>query len=235
METVLFDWPLVTPLAASALLVWSFTEQRAPGSGSRWHDPAFLLPLLWPMYLVHQFEEHGYDVHGNRFAFLGSMCHSLGFDSVSHCPADEPFIFAVNVIACPVAFLLPYVFRHTRPLLAAIPWGVPLINAWAHLATAAREGAYNPGLLTSVSLFLPLTFWVLRVLVQRKVIKPAHITWVAGSGVALHVVLIGSVQLRAHGWVNSAGLFVINAFNGLVPLFIGWWPSRRRATDVKAR
>ena len=64
MDTVLLGWPLITPLLALTLLAWLFREPRAPGSGSRWHDPAFLLPLVWPMYLLHQFEAHGYDAHG---------------------------------------------------------------------------------------------------------------------------------------------------------------------------
>lgn len=229
VDTVLHDWPLVTPLVALALLAWSFLERRPPDRGARWSDPLFLLPLVWPMYLLHQFEEHGFDVHGVRYAFLGSLCHTLGFD-VARCPADEAFIFAVNVIACPLAFVLPYVFRRTRPLLALVPWGVPFVNAVSHLVTALREGALNPGVVTSVVLFLPLTLWVFRVSVQRGVARRGHLALVVLSGVALHAVLLGSMRLAVQGLVGSTGLFVINAVNGLVPLAIGWLPSRRSAT-----
>lgn len=91
---MLHDWPLVTPLVAMTLLAWSLLEKRREGAGSRWRDPAFLVTLLWPMYLVHQFEEHGFDAHGHRYAFLGSMCRTLGFSSVDGCPADERFMLA---------------------------------------------------------------------------------------------------------------------------------------------
>ena len=226
METVLMDWPLVTPVLAAALLAWSLLERRAPDAGPRLRDPTFLLPLVWPMYLLHQFEEHGFDAHGERYAFLGSLCHGLGYAGVDGCPADEAFIFAVNVIACPLAFLLPYAFRRTRPLLAAVSWGVPLVNAVAHIANAAREGQYNPGVVTSVLLFLPLSLWLLRVLLVRRLLRPVDVGVVVGSGVALHAILLGSVQLRAHDVIGSAGLFIVNALNGFVPLAVGWWPSR---------
>ncbi|MBL8936787.1 MAG: HXXEE domain-containing protein [Archangium sp.] len=226
MDTVLHDWPLAAPLVAMGLLAWSLLERRPEGAVSRWRDPVFLLPLLLPMYLIHQFEEHGYDVHGQRYAFLASMCRTLGFDRVSGCPADEPFIFAVNVIACPLAFVLPYRFRRTRPLLALMPWGVPLVNALSHLVAAVHDQSLNPGVVTSVLLFLPLGGWVVRVCLRTGNVRPRHLVLVIGSGVLLHVVLMGSVQLRAHGLIDGAGLFLINALNGFVPLALGWWPSR---------
>lgn len=227
MQFLLHDWALATPLVSVALLAWSFLERRPEGAGPRWRDPAFLLPLVLPMYLIHQFEEHGYDVHGQRYAFLGAMCHTLGFDTVAGCPADEPFIFAVNVIACPLAFVLPYRFRRTRPLLALMPWGVPLVNAVSHLVAALHDQRSNPGVVTSVLLFLPLGGWVVRACLRAGVVRPRQLALVIGSGVLLHVVLMGSVQLRAHGVIDGTGLFVINALNGLVPLALGWWPSRR--------
>lgn len=229
MDALLLDWPWVGLVLALLLLGWSVREARAPEDGPRWSDPVFLLPLLWPMYLVHQFEEHGVDFHGEHYAFLAAMCRTVGHAEVAGCPADEAFIFAVNVIACPLAFVLPYAFRRTRPLLAAIPWGVPLVNAVSHVAAAVREGAYNPGLVTSLLLFVPLTLWVLRALVRRGVIRVAQVGWVVGTGVLIHVVLLGSVQLRARGWLGPTGLFVVNALNGLVPLALGFWPSRPSA------
>lgn len=233
MERLLLDWPLATPLLAMGLLAWSLREQRPGAVGSRWRDPVFLLPLLWPMYLLHQFEEHGFDVHGQRYGFLASMCHSLGFEAVDGCPADPPFIFAVNVIACPVAFLLPYRFRRSRPLLAIVPWGVPLVNAVSHLGAAALDHSLNPGVVTSVLLFLPLGAWVVRACLRAGVLQPRQLGFVIGSGGVVHAVLMGSVHLRAHGWIDGAGLFVINAVNGLVPLAIGWWPSRPHLTPPR--
>ena len=235
MELVLHDWPLVAPLLAAVLLAWSFTERRVDAGRSRWEDPVFLLPLVWPMYLLHQFEEHGFDFHGQRYAFLGAMCHTLGFETGPACPADEPFIFAVNVIACPLAFVLPYLFRRTRPLLAAMAWGVPLVNAVSHVAAAMHERSLNPGVVTSVLLFLPLGVWVMRASVRAGVLRAGQLALVLGSGVVLHVVLIGSVQLRAHGVFDATGLFIVNALNGLVPLALGWWPSRRAAGSPAPR
>ena len=87
-------------LALAVLLVAQVLRERRPeGAGSRWNDPAFVLRLLWPMYLVHQFEEHGIDLLGRHYSFLGELCRTLGHAAdPSHCPADPAFIFAVRLL-----------------------------------------------------------------------------------------------------------------------------------------
>src|SRR5215470_14326988 len=91
-------------------------------------DPAWVLGWVWPMYLLHMFEEHGIDLLGRRYAFLASLCELIGFPAVSDCPATPAFVFAVNVIACQLAFGLAFFLRRTRPLVAACAWGIPLVN-----------------------------------------------------------------------------------------------------------
>src|SRR5262249_3482637 len=160
------DWPYLGLGAAVALIAWLATERRAEGAGPRWRDPASVLPLLWPMYLVHQFEEHGIDLLGRHYAFLGDLCTTLGHaGALAACPADEAFIFAVNVGGCVIVFVMAIVFRRRNPLIAACAWGVPLVNAVAHVGASVRTGAYNPGLLTSLLLFFPLCGWMLHVVV----------------------------------------------------------------------
>jgi hypothetical protein len=179
------------------------------------------------MYLLHQFEEHGVDALGRPYAFQAAICQSLGFGAVQGCPADAAFIFAVNVIACPAAFVLPYVFRRTRPLLAAMGWGVPLVNAVAHVGAALKDGAYNPGLVTSVLLFVPLGLWTVGVLVRRGEVMARDLWLVGLLGALVHAVLLGSLQLRIHGVLDATGLFLVNALNGPVVVALGWWLSGR--------
>jgi hypothetical protein len=62
-----------------------------------YRDPASVLALLWPMYLVHQFEEHGVDVLGRPYAFLAELCSGLGHHDLLNCPADAAVLFPVNV------------------------------------------------------------------------------------------------------------------------------------------
>jgi hypothetical protein len=77
MDTILMGWPYVG-LGLTLLLLVGLTLSRRPGALPRWQDPAWVLPLLWPMYLLHQFEEHGIDLLGRHYAFLGALCGVLG-------------------------------------------------------------------------------------------------------------------------------------------------------------
>ena len=54
---------------------------------------------------------------------------------------------------------------------------------------------------------------------------------VAASGVALHVVLMGSVLLRARGVLPHAALLFVNAVNGLWPFAFGWAGAKRTAPE----
>jgi hypothetical protein len=172
------------------------------------------------MYLLHQFEEHGIDLHGNHYAFLGGLCSVLGFPTGKDCPADPGFIFAVNVLGCWLAFALPFVYAVRRPLIAACAWGIPLVNALTHIGSAVAHRAYNPGVLTSVTLFIPLSLWMLRTLLVAGVLKRADIFRIIAAGAVTHAVLLGSLLLRMRALPYSLFL-AINALNGLWPLWIG--------------
>lgn len=221
MDFIFYSWPWGGLGLAAPLLVWLLREPRPAGAPPRWRDPAFLLALLWPMYLLHQFEEHGVDLLGQRYAFLAALCRTLGHVDLASCPADAPFIFSVNVIGCPLGFMLPLWFRRTRPLVAAFGWSIPLTNAFTHIGGAIATRAYNPGLLTSLVLFLPLGFWLVRTMLRAGQLLPAQVPLLFVAGGLVHAVLVGSLLAREHGVIGHGSLLLINALNGLVPLAVG--------------
>jgi hypothetical protein len=230
MDLVLYGWPWLA-LALAPLLVLALVFERRPaGAPPLLRDPAFVLPLLWPMYLVHQFEEHGVDVFGRRFAFLGGLCATLGHHELAQCPATPAFIFSVNAVGCQLTFLLPWILRRRAPLVAAFAWGVPLVNGVVHLATMARAGAYNPGALTSALLFVPMGAWMLVTSTRAGVIQRRDVPLIFATGVLVHAVLIGSLVLRERGALPYDALLVVQALNGLVPLAIGALVSRMRTS-----
>lgn len=224
MDEVLHGWPWLALVAAVALtaVLW-----RRSGPG-RWTDPVFALGLLWPMYLVHQFEEHGVDLLGRRFSFLAELCQVLGHADTTSCPADPAFIFAVNVVGCQLAFGLSFAARATRPLVAAFGWSIPMVNAFAHLGPAIGHGRYNPGLFTAVALFVPLSVVMVRSMLRAGLMTRGQVVLVIVAGVALHVVLIGSLGLAERGAIDRAALLVINGANGALPLVVGALVGRRR-------
>jgi hypothetical protein len=221
MLTVLLGWPYVGLVLFGVLAGWLAIEPRRPGAPARWQDPAWVLPLLWPMYLVHQFEEHGIDLLGRHYSFLESLCQTLGYVSKVGCPADPAFIFAVNAVGCQLAFACAWIFRRRNPLIAACAWGFAIVNAVAHIGPAIAHLAYNPGLLTSVLLFVPLSALMLRTVVRTGAIERRQVVRIIATGVVVHAVLLVSLKLREKGMISHDVLLVGNALNGLWPMVLG--------------
>jgi hypothetical protein len=231
MDTILFGWPYLGIAVAPLLVLWLAFERRLAAAGPRLDDPTFVLPLLGPMYLLHQFEEHGIDLLGRHYAFLGELCATLGHaGDPAGCPGDPAFIFTVNAVGCQISFALAFLFRRKNPLVAACAWGIPLVNAVTHVAGAVAHRAYNPGVLTSVLLFAPLCAWMLRTVIRAGAIERRQVPRIVAAGVALHVVLVGSLLLREHGFISHGALLVVNALNGLVPVLFGVLGVKRAAS-----
>jgi Protein of unknown function with HXXEE motif len=234
VKTILFGWPYLGLAVAPLFVLLLAFERRPAANASRWNDPLFVLPLLWPMYLVHQFEEHGVDLLGRHYAFLSDLCATLGHaGNPTGCPADAPFIFAVNAVGCQIAFALPFFFRRKNPLVAACAWGIPLVNGVTHVVATLVRGVYNPGVLTSVLLFAPLCAWMLRTVIRAGAIERRQVPRIVAAGVAVHVVLMGSLLLREHGVLSHGALLFINAANGLVPVMFGTLGVKQAAAPAK--
>lgn len=218
MHPLLYDWPWAGLILAAVLAVLLLGELRTVSR----RDPRWVLGWLWPMYLLHQFEEHGIDLLGRRYAFLASLCATLGYPVPSSCPATPEFIFSVNVLACQIAFGLAFFLRRTRPLVAACAWGLPLVNAVAHVLMALADGRYNPGLLTALVLFVPGCAWMLVRVVGSGLLPPSSVRRIVATGVITHLVLIGSIELRARGLLSTEVFLAVNAANGFWALLLGW-------------
>lgn len=114
-------------------------------------DVALPLFLALPVYILHQYEEHDDD----RFrAYLASL-FPPGAAGLS-----KTEIWVINIVL--VWFLLLAVFYLERSLPG---WGLIAAyllasNALFHILPALIRKAYNPGLGTTVALFLPLAVWL---------------------------------------------------------------------------
>lgn len=84
--SLLQDWPFVALLAATPLLIELCKPSNHPLSvdtkrQSRWSsllkDQTWWMRAALPMYLLHEFEEHGYDFLGRRYAFQPYFCKNL--------------------------------------------------------------------------------------------------------------------------------------------------------------
>jgi hypothetical protein len=232
---LLLDWPFVGLGAAVVLLALNGYWPRLDRSLPRWRDPLWLVWLGLPMYMLHMFEEHGYDLLGERYHFRVFMCTTLGFASrLDQCPADEWFIFMVNVVAVWGANLLAFRRSPSQFYVAACTYGIPLVNGFAHLVPGILSGHYNPGVLTSALFFEPVSWWVLYQFVKQGVLPARLVPMVVISGVLLHAVMLISLQAMIHELIGHGLLLFIQAMLGWVPFAVGTtaWKLSRPAVAV---
>ena len=109
--------------------------------------PLLLASALLPLYMIHQYEEHA---HGRFVAFFNATV-GQGLPVLTVVS-----VFWINILLVWLLFLVSlYLARFVDPGLALIPVYTVIINALIHVATAAALRRYNPGLYTSLLLFLP--------------------------------------------------------------------------------
>lgn len=224
METVLRGWPWLGLAIAVPMLVVMLVRPRAGQPWrARFEDPAWLLWLPLPIYMLHQFEEHGIDALGRAYAFRGVLCTTIGWTGpLEDCPATEWFVFGVNPGTVWIAGLAAGIYGPKRAMVGAAALGIPAINAVAHVVPAIRTHTYNPGLLTALVLFVPLCAWSYRALVRAGSITRARVALGIFSGWLLHAVLLGSLWLSIHGMIGEALLVAIQFANGFLPVAAGY-------------
>lgn len=189
---------------------------RGTAGRSRWRDLPWLSWLGVATYLLHNFEEYGIDLRGQAHAFPAAFCAMFGFAAPA-CPVPDVVFTAVNVPMFWLAAPLAAGLSRRYPLTGLAIYGVIAVNLVAHVGEGLAKGlfggsVYNPGELTAMLLFLPLALWTL--VFSRSLTRPVFV-WVIASGVAVHLILIGSMQLLVTGVLHDPapviGIQLLNA------------------------
>jgi hypothetical protein len=176
-----WQWPAATLFAAYAMLLATPVWLHVAGVA------VMLVFLQLPLYMVHQFEEH----NGDRFRIYMNR-------NVVHCEAltreGTFWINAIGVWGLEIVMLYLAVFVDMRFALAA--FYLPVVNALTHIREAVARREYNPGLWTSLVLFLPIGGWGL-----YEASAASGATWVdqamgAGIAIAVHLAIIAYVVMR---------------------------------------
>ena len=161
---------------------------------------AFLVYLQLPVYMLHQYEEHA------RGAFKEAANRMRGDGREVFTDAN---ILGINLVLVWVTFLiLLYAARYVDPALGLVPpYGV-LLNGLLHLGTALRQRRPNPGLRTSVLLFLPVGGGAIYGLGRLGQVSPgAHLLGLGGA-IVLHLivgVVVGRTGRRSAAAGTAAG------------------------------
>jgi hypothetical protein len=209
-------WPWIGLGAAGLLLPLLMTNAlRSDRAVSRWRDMAWLTWAAVFAYLLHQFEEHGIDARGSAYAFHGFLCGEIGFDART-CPVPISFVTAVNVSAVWIAGPLSALLAARWPVIGLSFFAIPATNLFAHAVPALSAQSYNPGLLTALALFLPLSLLAFAAAITRYHLGVRAVLATLFAGAVLHAILMGSLLSFVNERLDLDTLLLLQVVNPLL-------------------
>ncbi|MDA3940219.1 MAG: HXXEE domain-containing protein [Spirochaetia bacterium] len=156
----------------------------------------FLILLQTPLYMIHETEE--YIFPGGFGKFFNVNIFKLDTEDK---PIDQNFIFYVNIVL--IWILLP-----AFGLLATINYQyglwIPYFSLFAgvaHIALGIKAGKlYNPGLIVSLGLNIPVSIWSISYLTNNQIIHNAILNphLAIGLGVNLVLPIVGTIMYKKH-------------------------------------
>ncbi|MEM1050914.1 MAG: HXXEE domain-containing protein [Pseudomonadota bacterium] len=187
-DFLVVHWMKIGTFMAPFLLFVVFALKQDTMSKS---DPQLLSLLMLVAYIAHQFEEHWIDLTGEAYAFSPYVNALL--QSASGAPETTVILspLAILVINTSLVWLVGFIAVLLSPhrffpylCMAAII----LVNAVSHILAAILTFSYNPGVATSLLVFLPMAWCAFCSVPQASPgVKFASIAW----AVFAHIVMIG--------------------------------------------
>ena len=102
-------------------------------------------------------------------------------------------------------------------------YSVISINALVHIAAVfATRQPYNPGLLTALALFVPLTVWVGYACFGKDRLSYKAMALLVVWGVLLHVFLVGPLFMFINGLMSTPTLVATQIVNAGLLLLATW-------------
>ncbi len=215
-------WMKIGTYAIPFLLIGAFSFYRIE-EGYIGNNLKFLSFIFLIAYIIHQFEEHWIDVMGNYYAFYtynnNLILSVLNAPNDIVKPLSKESVFMINtslvwLVGSIAIWRSP---KHVFPLLAMA--SITVVNGVVHTLAGIITLSYNPGLLTSVLIFIPLYFYLLRRLKQQ--VKVPSIQLLIGIIWALlgHVIMvIGLILANYYNLFPELLYFVILVIWSLVPI-----------------
>ncbi len=155
----------------------------------------FLIWLHFPAYLIHQCEEY---VFPGGFKHAFSMTVGKMFSHNSEACLSDSEICIINVVIVWFGHLVCCLFaQHCALSIGVLLPVFALFNALLHIIITIRMKYYNPGVVTSVGIFIPLASYTLYQLHQNSYITFFNIFLAITVAVALHAGIIYFVVIKA--------------------------------------
>jgi hypothetical protein len=176
------NWSRASLLSAALLLLFSPFLYDSLGI------IGFLIFLQLPLYLIHQYEEHG---RGAFKAFANQMIGG-GKDLL-----NDVSILWINGLVWIVDISVLYLAYYYSLTYGIISIYLTVINGLLHVMGSIALRKYNPGLWTSLFMFLPIGGFGLYEISQ---LEEVNFWWHGGGivfAIGLHVILLLLVRLQA--------------------------------------
>jgi hypothetical protein len=154
----------------------------------------FILLLQTPLYMLHQTEEYVFP--GGFGKFFNTKIFEL---ETEEGPVDQNFIFFVNVIL--IWLILP-VFGLLSTIDYQYGLWIPYFSFFAgiaHVLLAIRaKKLYNPGLIVSLFINIPVGLWSILYLINRGILENFFLNPYIVIGLGLNAILpiMGVILLR---------------------------------------
>ncbi|MEM8565414.1 MAG: HXXEE domain-containing protein [Bacteroidota bacterium] len=224
------NWMKIGTYAVPFLLIGAFSRSSKSVSTNSKIDYRVIAIIMLIAYIIHQYEEHWIDLFGNYYAFYvfnnDFILGNLGAADSSAKPLTKAAIFMINTSLVWLVGVLA-IWRssqHLFPLIAMA--SIIVVNGLVHLLAGVAKFQYNPGLLTSVLIFIPLYVWFVRRLLKlSKSYKPQVVGGMIWAFLA-HVIMVGGLLMA--NWFNVISepvYFMVLIVWSVIPL--GIFPNSR--------
>lgn len=182
-------WVLVGLGGAAFAVFMIFSGVSVSAGGVR--DPlATAAWLLLIAYLLHQFEEHGIDLYGRSYYFIEYGNAQLAARYGDGGPRlTDLAIYRINTLAVWVPFLLAIWAGRRLPWVGLAAAGLMFTNGVFHILIAVANGEYNPGLATSLVLFMPISIAYFRNARREASVSLLAVAGGIAFGVVGHILL----------------------------------------------
>lgn len=170
-----WQWPYAALFTAGFLAALAPLVFRYAGL------PLGLVYLQLPIYMLHQYEEHA----GDRFRRWVNNILGHGQDVLTPIATfwiNSLLVWLLDVVALYLACFVDL-------SLGLIAMYLPMLNACGHIVPSLIKRQYNPGLVTSIVLFLPVG-----------VLSTYLLSRAAGSQLHDHLLALG-VAIAVHGTI----------------------------------
>lgn len=153
----------------------------------------FLLFLIWiqlPIYLLHQFEEHNWN------GFKNYVNKTVFKVKEGDFPLNDKIIFWVNI---PIIWILIPIFAGLSSVNMMFGLWIPyfaVFNSLTHVIVSIQNREYNPGLIVSLILGIPVGIYAL-ILFYSYIQVPVLISALSLLfAVLLHLIVFGTIRMK---------------------------------------